>query len=93
MYTPGAIVVIRGGLDVAGAPSPGIPRVPSIAKMVRLDGETAIVQRTRGRGGRFQHWNKPIALPLDAIVREATRRELVLGYPSDGGPLLRPVTL
>jgi len=94
MYTAGAIVVIRGGTDVAGLTSPGLSRSPSLAKILRIVGDVAMIQRARGRGGqRFQHWGKPCGVPLDAIVREATRRELVLGYPSEGGPPLREVTL
>jgi hypothetical protein len=92
MYTPGAVVVIRGGLDVAGRGGDGMLRAPSVAKLVRVVGEVATVQRTRGRNGRFPHWSKPLDVPLEAIVREATRRELVLGYPSEGGPPLLPVT-
>jgi hypothetical protein len=92
MYTPGAVVVIRGGDGVAGRGGDGMIRAPSVAKLVRIAGEVATVQRTRGRNGRFPHWAKPLDLPLDAIVREATRRELVLGYPAPEGPPLLPVT-
>ena len=94
LYTPGTIVVVRGGLDVAGKGAVGQPRVPSLAKVIRIVGDVATLQRARGRSGqRFQHWCSPIDLPLEVIVREATRRELVLGFPASEGPPLRPVTL
>ena len=92
MYTPGAVVVIRGGVQGPG-PALGQMRAANVAKLVCISGEVATVQRTRGPGGWFQRWHAPVEVPLGAIVREATRRELVLGYPAPEGPPLRPVTL
>jgi hypothetical protein len=89
--------VIRGGFDVAGKASIDsnrgrVARVPSIAILVSVGKDELTIRRSRGGGGRFQRWCPPCRVPADAILRLASRRDRILGYPAGEGPPLREVT-
>lgn len=82
-YTPGEVVVIRGGAGPeVGQPQGGPHRMPAVAILVTIGAETAVVRRRHGaRLRRGEHWAKAITIPVASIRRLATERERAVGHP------------
>lgn len=77
------MVVIRAGQGATEVGTAGSGyRAAAVARLLRFEDDKAVVQRINCRlGSFFRRWAKPVRVPAANVLRDATAREIALGFP------------